>query len=157
MLNDQLRMAKPSFFIHAVLSSSFSWYITKNHCWFNAGFRQRFSYIWIFYCLGTRYTSLYICKRFSCCGSPTWRIPEVLIILTPFYFDILLLVWLFISIFFLLHRLLIGGSVLYYPQLSSISSYQLYVEVSMLGQHCFVILLHVFTHKILRYGGSIYR
>lgn len=28
-------------------------------------------------------------------------------------------------------RYLIGGSVLYYPQLSSISSYQLYVEVSM--------------------------
>lgn len=28
-------------------------------------------------------------------------------------------------------RYLIGGSVLYYPQLSSISSYQLYVEVSI--------------------------
>lgn len=37
----------------------------------------------------------------------------------------------FISCGISLFRYLIGGSVLYYPQLSSISSYQLYVEVSM--------------------------
>lgn len=36
----------------------------------------------------------------------------------------------YMVIFSLQIRYLIGGSVLYYPQLSSISSYQLYVEVS---------------------------
>ena len=35
------------------------------------------------------------------------------------------------NVSFLSFRFLIGGSVLFYPQLSSISSYQLYVEVSI--------------------------
>lgn len=43
------------------------------------------------------------------------------------------------------YRYLIVGSVLYYPELSSISSYQLYVEVSMYGnsilQMCSIIQL----------------
>lgn len=42
-------------------------------------------------------------------------------------------------------RFLIGGSVLYYPQLSSISSYQLYVEVSISCQY----------HLLDRFDGVI--
>lgn len=41
-------------------------------------------------------------------------------------------------------RYLIGGSVLYYPQLSSISSYQLYVEVSMQAIHRALNAMHLF-------------
>ncbi len=44
---------------------------------------------------------------------------------------------------------LIGGSVLYYPQLSSISSYQLYVEVSMYGYYD---LINMFRGSVMEYN-----
>ena len=63
--------------------------------------------------------------RYNLCYMISVSLQSVLIFMISY-------VYLLIHIAFC-YRYLIVGSVLYYPELSSISSYQLYVEVSMYG------------------------
>lgn len=107
--------------------------VTMIICWHITGFGEGFGYFWFLHCSRQKNTGILKGKWVWCDTRSSWGVNKVSLPWLLSYVIIsregyLMSFWWPVSCC----RFFIGGSVLYYPQLSSISSYQLYVEVSMI-------------------------